>query len=237
MMTNKKTLEIYDSFFEIVSSNVFIYVEGKSLDKFLYSSLKTLKKGNIVAVGPADKVNEKVVKDLSSIGIVDRDYNRKTKCNRVFKIRYYSIENIALVYNEGFNDLKKIIYKHTRLIILNPIKYKICNYTYSFNKEKKEHRGNFEIEKKKHHEQYHKYIRLNIYSKKRFLRLKDLKKVVNNYKTMIYEKMKKENYSNAWHIKQIIGKVNENDILSYKVHKTIKKYFKEMYKIQKLKLY
>ena len=126
MIEQDKTLEIYEKLLYDTSQNITIYIEGKTRDKMFYSGLEIFNKCNIIQKGSCSFVNSSVISNKHSLGIIDRDYDYKVKSSRIFKIKYYSIENIMLIYNEHFKELRTIIKKKMGLLLFSKSKYKEC---------------------------------------------------------------------------------------------------------------
>lgn len=58
-----------------------------------------------------DQVRKKIIStgNVNVVGIVDGDFNDFTEHDNLFKINYYSIENIALYHHRSMNELKNKI--------------------------------------------------------------------------------------------------------------------------------
>lgn len=182
--------EIITNYQNIVNNmckdQVIIYFEGERNKKFYsnFSEVRHCILRGCVSNGCCsciDIKNEiKNNRNLNSIAIIDGDFCDDKEHKNIFKIDFYSIENIVLIEHSYFQKLKKDLKKYyerekdkgVNLIkIIGDINEKRDKYNFK--------RLN-DI-----HEQFHDYIKNKIVDFETYIKYMDLKEVVHKFSTFI----------------------------------------------------
>ena len=161
-----------------------IFVEGETNKKF-YSNFQELENQNCnIRVG--NEFNNRgnscnsiinIINDISNencIGIIDGDFDDSKIHNKIFKIDFYSIENIFVIYHELFDELKKeFLYPFfsNHKIIRKHIQVNTNNFNQNF-----ELKSGNPIDN-----QYYKYIDKKINNENDYIKYMNLKKVVDKF--------------------------------------------------------
>lgn len=156
-----------------MSTGLTIYFEGKCNKKF-YANFNIFKKYTLLNGNSCSNIIKKVENNNNCIGIIDGDFDDSKRGDKIFKIDFYSIENVVIIYHKLFNELKKEFlhpFFSSHKIIRNHIQVESDNYNQCF----KLKPGN-PIDNK-----YHEYINKKIDNKDDFIRYMNLKKVVDKF--------------------------------------------------------
>lgn len=219
MITEEEVLDRYMVVLQDLSTKPIIYVEGKTIDKMFYSSLKLFKNANLIACGSCINVRKFVRENHSSLGVLDRDYDDYVDSNRIFKTRFYSLENIVLVYDDRYCALRKLIKDEIGIVLLNDKKYRICESKLDFDHLSRKQKFNFWISLNYHDKQYFKYIKKRIFTKSKFLRLKNLKKTIKNYWNYYIQTNSIRN--EIWYDKRLAKQIDERTVFYDKDYKKL----------------
>lgn len=135
-----------------INPNTVVNPEGMSCDKVR----KCVKESN----------------NLNVIGIVDGDFNDDLEHEKLFKIDYYSIENIALYHHRSILCLKNVILEHLSERVEKKFRLKITFDSSDFT---------IKWDKNRIPKQFDNYINRKINCENDFLKYMDVKKVVNDF--------------------------------------------------------
>lgn len=223
-----------------------IFVEGEANKKF-YSSFKKFENQNCnVRVG--NEINNKgnscnniinIINDISSkncIGIIDGDFNDSEIHNKIFKIDFYSIENIVVIYHKLFHELFTILKEEflppffsNHKIIRKSIQAKTTNRNQNFD---------LEFEKDDIDNQYHEYIDKKINNEDDYIRYMNLKKVVDKfsiYKINCRNTNKEDKKIYRKYIETLFNYMNDShisEIFSNSEYKRINKFLQNFNKMK-----
>lgn len=153
----------------IGQDNLIIYAE----DPEFYSCYITPKTTVYPEGMSCDQVRERVINtgNMNVIGIVDGDFNDFIEHDNLFKINYYSIENVALCRHRSMVELKNKITDFLTNNLLNKRRLDI-----SFNHE------DFHIKHgKKISREFNEYVDRKIKDAESYILFMDLKEVVLRY--------------------------------------------------------
>ncbi|MBV7364634.1 MAG: hypothetical protein E7G23_01000 [Streptococcus mitis] len=120
-----------------------------------------------------DQVRQRVIHNgnMNAVGIVDGDFNDSIEHDNLFKINYYSIENIALYHHRSMSELKNKIVDFLTSNLQNKLRLDI-----SFNHE------DFHIKHgKKISREFNEYVDRKIKDAESYILFMDLKEVVLRY--------------------------------------------------------
>ena len=120
-----------------------------------------------------DQVRQRVIHNgnMNAVGIVDGDFNDSIEHDNLFKINYYSIENIALYHHRSMNELKNKIVDFLASNLQNKLRLDI-----SFDN------GNFHLKHgEKISKEFNKYVDRKIKDAESYILFMDLKEVVLCY--------------------------------------------------------
>ncbi|WP_145957838.1 hypothetical protein [Lactococcus lactis] len=152
---------------KMFSYNLVVYAEDPEFYKFYF-------KPNVIIdpVGlSCDRVREHVTKsgNINVIGIVDGDFNDSIEHSNLFKIDYYSIENMLLCNHTKLETFKQdiISYVREKSIKKNRLSISFDNNNYFLHKE------NTKIQKK-----FLDYINTKIVTPEQYIKYMDLKNIV-----------------------------------------------------------
>ena len=156
-----------------------------------------------------DKVREYVTKtgNTNVIGIVDGDFNDSFEHNNLFKIDYYSIENMLLCNHEKLNSFKSDV-----IFFVNQKNIKIRKLSIKFDDKKHFLHESTTIEK-----QFHDYVNEKITSSDYYVKYMDLKDVVNayekksesNHKSSLYMYVKIDDIFSSDEVHRLKSKIEE----------------------------
>lgn len=151
-------------------SGITFLFEGK-VNKKYYQKIPFFRPFTLDNGGSCSNIINKVSTSLTENihGVIDGDFERKD-IQRIYQIDYYSIENICLIYNDQFKELREII----------------TNYYPSHTKYKRIvaniNSGSFTLEADNDIESiFHDYIDEISINVEIFMRYMDLKEVVDSY--------------------------------------------------------
>ena len=172
---------------KMLRNEIRIFVEG-GLNKAFYSQFSEINKNMIENNGSCSKIIKKVSESENYFGIIDNDFRLKGEFveDRVFRIDYYSIENIVILNHSKYVKLREKLDN-----ILNSVS--ITDYA----KNKldvnilriKNRPTDFKFESiAQHHPQYHSYITSQILDASSYYKYMDLKKCVTTFMKYIHEK-------------------------------------------------
>ncbi len=120
-----------------------------------------------------DQVRKRVINtgNVNVVGIVDGDFNDSIEHDNLFKINYYSIENIALYHHRSMSELKNKIVDFLTSNLQNKLRLDI-----SFDD------GNFHLKHgEKISKEFNNYVDRKIKDAKSYILFMDLKEVVLCY--------------------------------------------------------
>lgn len=156
-----------------MNTGLTVYFEGECNKKF-YANFDVFKKHTLLNGNSCSNIIKKAGNNDNCIGIIDGDFDDSKIDDKIFKIDFYSIENIVVIYHKLFTELKKeflhpLFLKHK--ITRKHIQVKTNNYN-----------QNFELEfGKEIDDQYHKYINKKVKNENDYIKYMNLKKVVNKF--------------------------------------------------------
>ena len=94
--------ERYYNIANSMNTGLTIYFEGKCNKKF-YANFNIFKKYTLLNGNSCYNIIKKVENNNNCIGIIDGDFDDSKKGDKIFKIDFYSIENIVVIYHKLFN--------------------------------------------------------------------------------------------------------------------------------------
>lgn len=156
-----------------MNTGLTIYFEGKCNKKF-YANFNIFKKYTLLNGNSCYNIIKKVENNNNCIGIIDGDFDDSKKGDKIFKIDFYSIENIVVIYHKLFNELKKEFlhpFFSNHKIIRNHIQVEPDNYNQCFKLKFGDPIDN----------KYHEYINKKIDNEDDCIRYMNLKKVVDKF--------------------------------------------------------
>ena len=160
---------------EMTPNSIVIYAEDPEFYRYYVTpnSMVSMEKLDCV------KVRELVKRGSSGVlGIVDGDFDDSFEHEHLFKIDYYSIENVVLIYHKGVHKLKEeaLIYLEDSL----DKKYRISHTRDG---------DNITIKKSSRIDSsFDNYVRRKIIDKDSYIRYMDLKHFVNSFSSQNYQK-------------------------------------------------
>ena len=166
---NKKYYDIAN----LMNTGLIIYFEGECNKKF-YANFDFFKKHTLLNGNSCSNIIKKAGNNNNCIGVIDGDFDDSKIDDKIFKIDFYSIENIVVIYHKLFNELKKEFlhpFFSNHKIIRKHIQVELGNYNQSF----KLKFGNL-IDNK-----YHEYINKKINNEDDYVKYMNLKKVVDKF--------------------------------------------------------
>ena len=104
---NKRYYDIANS----MNTGLTIYFEGECNKKF-YANFDFFKKHTLLNGNSCSNIIKKAGNNDNCIGIIDGDFDDSKIDDKIFKIDFYSIENIVVIYHKLFNELKKEFLHH-----------------------------------------------------------------------------------------------------------------------------
>lgn len=160
---------------ELSTNSIVIYAEDPEFYRYYVSpsSMVSMEKLDCIEV-------RKLVKRATSgvIGIVDGDFDDKDEHENLFKLDYYSIENVVLIYHKGVNQLKE-----------NTLNYLENNLDKKYRIFHTRDGENITIKKLSRIDpRFDSYVRRKIIDKYSYIRYMDLKKHVNSFSSQNYQK-------------------------------------------------
>jgi hypothetical protein len=161
-------------------------IEGE-LSKPFYQNLPEICKYTIKNGGSCNSIKEEVKKYDNYYGIIDNDYNDFSVITheRIFRIDYYSIENIVLNEHPEYHSLKEkilnlVVSSNFGEIVIRKLKLRIIR-----NQNNKAEEVEILFTDCFHY-QYHKFLKEQI-NKNNYLKYIDLKECVITYMIFIHE--------------------------------------------------
>lgn len=160
---------------ELSTNSIVIYAEDPEFYRYYVSP------SSMVSMEKLDcnKVRELVKRNVSGvIGIVDGDFDDKDEHENLFKIDYYSIENVVLIYHKGVKQLKE-----------NTLNYLENNLDKKYRIYHTRDGENITIKKSSRIDsRFDSYVRRKIIDKFSYIRYMDLKNYVNSFSSQNYQK-------------------------------------------------
>lgn len=160
---------------ELSTNSIVIYAEDPEFYRYYVSP------SSMVSMEKLDcnKVRELVKRNVSGvIGIVDGDFDDKDEHENLFKLDYYSIENVVLIYHKGVKQLKE-----------NTLNYLENNLDKKYRIYHTRDGENITIKKfSRIDSRFDSYVRRKIIDKFSYIRYMDLKNYVNSYSSQNYQK-------------------------------------------------
>ncbi|WP_285141552.1 hypothetical protein [Lactococcus petauri] len=173
--------------------NLVVYAEDPEFYKYFFKPNTIMDPIGL----SCDKVRQYVTKtgNKNVIGIVDGDFNDSVEHNNLFKIDYYSIENLLLYKHEKLNSFKNEIIHYVELerVSKNRLSISFNGDEYCLHKDTR-----------KIAEHFLDYINRKIDSSDKYVKYMDLKELVN-----AHLKYFKKNYKSTLHTQ-----IKINDIFS-----------------------
>lgn len=159
---------------ELSTNSIVIYAEDPEFYRYYVSpsSMVSMEKLDCIEV-------RKLVKRATSgvIGIVDGDFDDSFEHENLFKLDYYSIENVVLIYHKGVQKLKE----KTLVYLENNLEKKF-RIDHTSDGENITIRRSSRIDSR-----FDDYVRRKIIDKDSYIRYMDLKNFVNGFSSKNYQ--------------------------------------------------
>lgn len=165
----------------MLGQNTVFYFEGL-LDKNFYKNFQEINRFTLLQGGSCSKVIEKVSSRKNHYGIIDNDYKERSSCqiDRIFRINYYSIENIVLCEHSLFDNLRSLF--ETFLSDISHIDGMYLNIIPILERDENKRVTGFNVDfGEAIHDQYHEYVKVNITNIETFFRYFNVKRIVVKY--------------------------------------------------------
>lgn len=179
--------ELYkDNAEQMSSSNLVVYAEDPLFYRHFFKPYTIIDPQGL----SCDKVRERAIKtgNTNVIGIVDGDFNDSFEHNNLFKIDYYSIENMLLCNHDKLKSFKRDVISFVNQKNIKNIKKSKLSISF-------DDKGNCLHESTTIEKQFHDYVNEKITSSDYYVKYMDLKDVVN-----AYEKTNKSDHKSSLYI-------------------------------------